>query len=313
MAIEESKILVTGGSGMVGHAVRKVLPGALYPTRNELNLLDENATTKYLNDNRFDIVIHLAARVGGVKANTEYIGEFYTDNVKINTNLLKACSESSVKKVISMLSTCVFPDKAKYPLTEDQLHNGDPHISNYGYAYAKRMLEVQSRAYRQQYGHNYICVIPNNLYGENDNYDVENGHVIPALTRRIWEAKLSNQPSVEVWGNGEPLREFTSSDDIADILIFLLEKYDSQRPINIGNTEETSIKEVVKMLCEFLDYSGRIVWNSDKPQGQFRKPSSNKHLIELGWDSSNYTDLRKGLKQSCEWFKISYPDNIRGN
>ena len=254
----------------------------------------------------------MAARVGGVKANTDYIGEFYTDNIRMNTNLLRACSNSNVKKAVSMLSTCVFPNNANYPLTEDQLHNGEPHISNYGYAYAKRMLEVQSRTYRQQHGHNYICVIPNNLYGENDNYDLENGHVIPALMRRIWEAKLSNNPSVEVWGDGEPLREFTNSNDISNILIFLLQNYNSPMPINIGNTNETSIKSVVNMLCEFLEYDGKIVWNTDKPQGQFRKPSSNRSLLELGWDSSKYTDLRKGLKQSCEWFKMSYPDKIRG-
>jgi len=312
VAIENSKILVTGGSGMVGHAMKKVLPHAHYPTRNELDLLNEGETSKYLNKNKFDVVVHLAARVGGVKANTDYIGEFYTDNIRMNTNLLRACSKSEVKKVVSMLSTCVFPNNANYPLTEDQLHNGEPHISNYGYAYAKRMLEVQSRTYRQQYGHNYICVIPNNLYGENDNYDLENGHVIPALMRRIWEAKLLNQPSVEVWGNGAPLREFTHSSDIASILLFLLENYDSPVPINIGNTSETSIKDIVDMLCEFLEYEGHIMWNTDKPQGQFRKPSSNKLLLELGWDHSLYTDLRKGLKQSCEWFKMSYPDNIRG-
>jgi len=132
------------------------------------------------------------------------------------------------------------------------------------------------------------------------------------LMRRIWEAKLSNNPSVEVWGDGEPLREFTNSNDISNILIFLLQNYNSPMPINIGNTNETSIKSVVNMLCEFLEYDGKIVWNTDKPQGQFRKPSSNRSLLELGWDSSKYTDLRKGLKQSCEWFKMSYPDKIRG-
>jgi GDP-L-fucose synthase len=220
--------------------------------------------------------------------------------------------KQDTSKVISFLSTCVYPDNANYPLTEDQLHNGAPHTSNYGYAYAKRMMEVQSRAYRQQYGCNFICAIPNNLYGENDNFDLENGHVIPALMRRIWESKLDNKDQVEVWGNGEPLREFTYSGDIAKILMFLLNEYDSEEPINIGHTEETSIKAVVEMLCNYLEYKGEIIWNTDMPSGQLRKPSSNDRLVNMGWDNTSYIDLKNGLKNTCEWFKINYPNNIRG-
>ena len=188
---------------------------------------------------------------------------------------------------------------------------GPPHHSNFGYAYAKRMVDVMSRAYRQQYGCNFITAIPNNLYGENDNFDLENSHVIPALMRKIWEAKLNDQPSVEVWGDGSPLREFTYSLDIAKILLFLLQNYNELDPINIGNTEECSIIEVVKLLCELLEYDGKIVWNINKPNGQFRKPSSNKKLLDLGWKETDYTPLKEGLKKTCEWFKISYP-NVRG-
>jgi GDP-L-fucose synthase len=312
VAIEERKTLVTGGSGMVGHAVRKIMPNAIYPSSGELNLLDQSAVENYFKTVRPKAVIHLAAKVGGVKANSEFVGEFYSQNIKMNSNILDASMKFGVPKVISFLSTCVYPDNAQYPLTEDQLHAGPPHISNYGYAYAKRMMEVQSRAYRQQYGCNFICAIPNNLYGENDNFDLENGHVIPALMRRIWESKLENKSQVEVWGDGTPLREFTYSGDIAEILMFLLGEYNGEEPINIGHTEETSIKTLVTMLCEYLEYKGEIVWNTSKPAGQLRKPSSNKRLIQMGWDKTSYLDLKKGLKNTCEWFKINYPNNIRG-
>ena len=292
---------------MVGSAFKGLLPDAHYPTREDMDLI-EGAS---FDDT--DFIIHLAAKVGGVKANTDFVADFYLDNMKINHNVLSQAKEDGVKKVISLLSTCVFPDAPyiNYPLTEDQLHLGPPHKSNFGYAYAKRMVDVMSRLYRQQYGCNFITAIPNNLYGENDNFDLVNGHVIPALMRRIWEAKFNDASSVECWGDGSPLREFTYSGDIARILLFLLDNYDEPEPINIGNTEEYSIKEVVSLLCEYLEYDGKITWNINKPSGQHRKPSSNVKLLELGWEEKNYTPFKQGLKNTCEWFKIRYP-NVRG-
>lgn len=304
---------------MVGNAFKKILPMAKYPSRAELELTDSEFTRIFLdngnydNGPKYDAIIHLAARVGGIKANLNNMADFYTENMEINNNLLKYACFSDIPKVVSLLSTCVYPDAPyiTYPLTEEQLHAGPPHHSNFGYAYAKRMVDVASRAYRQQYGCNFITAIPNNLYGENDNFDLENSHVIPALMRKIWEAKINNQSSVEVWGDGSPLREFTYSLDIAKILIFLLENYNEPQPINIGNTEEYSILEVVNLLCELLEYDGKIEWNITKPNGQFRKPSSNKRLLELGWKNSDYTTLEEGLKKTCNWFKINYP-NVRG-
>ena len=301
-------MLVTGGAGMIGSAFKCMLSEALYPTRREMDLLVPSWSFSDV-----DQIIHLAAKVGGVKANTDFMGDFYSENMRINQNVLEAANRDGVKKVISLLSTCVYPDAPyiNYPLTEEQLHLGPPHHSNFGYAYAKRMVDVMSRAYRQQYGCNFITAIPNNLYGENDNFDLKNSHVIPALMRKIWEAKLTNKTSVECWGDGSPLREFTYSEDIAHILLFLMESYDGEHPINIGNTEEYSIKEVVEILCETLEYEGQIIWNTDKPNGQFRKPSSNQKLLDLGWRKENYTPLREGLKKTCEWFKINYP-KVRG-
>lgn len=298
-------LLITGGTGMVGNAFKQILPKAEYITKDDFH--------NFSYDIRDKNVIHLAARVGGVKANTDYIADFYVENSIINRKILEYANVGKAKKVVSLLSTCVYPDTphVTYPLTEDQLHMGPPHHSNFGYAYAKRMVDVMSRAYRQQYGCNFITAIPNNLYGENDNFDVENSHVIPALMRKIWEAKINNKSSVEVWGDGSPLREFTYSLDIAKILLFLLENYDEPEPINIGNTEEYSIKEVAQIICDELEYNGKIEWNITKPNGQFRKPSSNKKLLNLGWKEQDYTKLKDGLKKTCEWFKINYP-KVRG-
>ena len=306
-------IVITGGTGMVGSVMNKLLPEAISPSREELNLLDYNKVEEFFDN--FDIrgIFHIAAKVGGVKANTDFVGDFFYENEKINHNILHAAKEIGANKVISLLSTCVYPDAkyVNYPMTEGQLHLGPPHDSNFGYAYAKRMIDIMSRAYRQQYGCNFITAIPNNLYGENDNFHLEDGHVIPALMRKIWEAKINNKSSIECWGDGSPLREFTYSEDIAKILIFLMEHYEERDPINIGNTEEYSIKAVALMLCKHLEYDGEIVWNTDKPAGQFRKPTSNQKLLDLGWKKEWYTPLEEGLKKTCEWFIINYP-NVRG-
>lgn len=306
-------IVVTGGSGLLGSAFKKILPNALYPTSKELDLLDEKKVNEKLQNSNIKTVIHLAAKVGGVKANTQHVSDFYQINSQINNNIISSCIGNKIPKLVCCLSTCIYPDEkyVKYPLTEEQLHNGPPHESNFGYAYAKRMVDVQLKAARQQHGLNYISVIPNNLYGEHDNFDLENSHVIPALIRKIWEAKINNKPYFEVWGDGEVYREFTYSEDIAKIILFCLENYDSSEPINIGNTEEYLLKDVIMMIKKQLDYSGEIVFDTTKPKGQIRKPSSNKKLLDLGWKKEDYTSIEVGLKNTCEWFIKSYP-NLRG-
>lgn len=305
-----SKVLVTGGTGMIGSALQSLLKSARYVSSSECDLRDATATNRLFEESRPEFVIHLAAKVGGVKANTDYIGDFFLDNILINTNVIEASRRCGVKKVISILSTCVYPDEVVYPLTEDQVHAGRPHSSNFGYAHAKRMLDVQSRAYRQQHGCNFITAIPNNLFGSYDNFHLENSHVIPAIIRKMHEANLNGEDIV-LWGDGSPLREFTYSNDLANILLFLLENYDAPEPINVGNTQEISIKDVAEMIAEISDFKGKIIWDTSKPMGQYRKPSDNSKLIKLGWKQEYYTDLRKSLTETYKWVILNYP-NIRG-
>lgn len=323
-----TKSYVTGASGMLGTQLvsylRQTGEIVYYHSSNELNLCDSHTTRKYIGKFEFsnssgshtslDCIYHLAAYVGGVKANSERLATFYSRNAQMGINLLDACAHSNVPKVVSVLSTCVYPDTpyVTLPLTEDQLHMGPPHPSNFGYAYAKRMLDVHTRALRKQYGLAYVTVIPNNLFGKHDNFHLEDGHVIPALMRKVWEAKLSGAPYITVWGDGTPLREFTYAPDAARILKIVADEYDDDLPLNIGCTEERSIRQVVETLCDALGYSGDISYDTTKPMGQHRKPSSNRRLLELtSWKESDYTPFDKAIRETCDWFKIHYP-SIRG-
>lgn len=303
------RILVTGGDGLVGHAFRKVVPHAIFLSFKDVDLRDESQTMNCFKYIKPHYVIHLAAKVGGIAANYNFTGTFFTDNIRINTNVLDACKNYKVEKIVSFLSTCIYPDKENYPLVEDHIHNGEPHFTNFGYAYAKRMLHIQSRAYRRQYGCNFLCVVPNNLYGENDNFDLQNAHVIPALIRKIHEAKINNN-SLNIWGDGEVYREFTYVNDVVKIVNSLLtSSYAEDMPLNIGNPTEILLNDVIKRLCEIMDFCGEIKYDITKPKGQLRKPSSNARLLKLM--AVEYITLQEGLKKTCDWFVENYP-NVRG-
>ena len=294
-----------------GYVYGNSIPNATFVSSSDYDLRDMSQVETMMEKHKPYAIIHLAAKVGGVKANMDNLGDFFRDNILINTNVLECARKYNVKKVVSVLSTCIYPDKVDYPLTEIDIHSGPPHESNYAYAYAKRMLDVQSRAYRTQYGCNFITAVANNLYGENDFYDLENSHVIPAITRKMYEAKLEKR-DVTLWGAGSSLREFTYSGDMAELLLFLLDKYDEPGPINIGNTQEVSIKDMANMISEFIDFDQNIIWDTTKPEGQHRKPSSNDRLLELGWTQDRYTTLRDGISKTCRWFLENYPKNVRG-
>lgn len=317
MGIKQKDILVTGGSGLVGYALKwggaygNALPNAVYVSSKDYDLRDPSQAREMFIKHRPKFVIHLAAKVGGVKANSLYPGDFYYDNIMINTNVLNCAKDFKVEKLISLLSTCIYPNDVKYPIKAQYLHDGPPHSSNAPYAYAKRMLDVQSQAYKKQFNCNFTTVVLNNLFGENDNFHYEDSHVIPAMIRKIYEAKKNNsQPTL--WGDGSPLREFTYSGDLAEILLFIFKNYDSGLPLNIGRGIEYSLKEVAELICEFLDYDFRAIhWDTSQPKGQFRKPSDNSPLLKLGWKEGDYTDFSNALEKTCGWFKANYP-NIRG-
>lgn len=302
------KYIITGASGLLGKEILRFSPGSIGISSLDCDLIKTARIIEEIAEKEtIDAVIHCAARVGGVKANTERVAEFFDDNVKINLNVLDACRKSQLK-LVSILSTCIYPDEkyVNYPLTEEQLHLGPAHTSNFGYAYSKRMLEVQSKAYKQQYGCNFINIIPNNLYGINDNYDLESGHVIPALIRKFYEAKLKNDKEISIWGSGRALREFTYAKDAARIILMLTEKHNDIEPINIGNCDSISIKDLALMISKIVGYSGEVKFDSTKLEGQYKKPSSNQKLLRLG-NEVVYTSLIDGLSETVEYFMSSYP------
>jgi len=300
------RILITGGTGLVGSAFRSVETDhdLIFLGSKDCNLMDYDQTFKMFAYYMPNAVIHLAAKVGGVKGNSEYVADYFHENIKINTNVLDISRRFRIEKVVSLLSTCIYPDEPVYPLTEDQIHNGEPHKSNFGYAYAKRMLEVHSRAIRQQYGLKYITAVPNNIYGPYDNFDLENGHVVPAIIRKFQE----NNPFL--WGDGSPLREFTYSKDIARALMLLLENYEGETPINIGNTNQLSIRELSELVSIYFPNIKEIIWDESKPKGQYKKPSSNKLFLSM-FPEFEYTSIHEGLNETVNWFKSNYP-HVRG-
>tara|TARA_Y100001972_G_scaffold102031_1_gene127294 strand:+ start:4898 stop:5803 length:906 start_codon:yes stop_codon:yes gene_type:complete len=295
------KLLVTGGTGLVGSAIDNADIKISSKDVDLKDLHEINAAFKVLKPTH---VIHCAGRVGGLGGNLNAKGEYYYDNIMINTNVIEACRTSGVEKLICFLSTCVFPDKAEYPLTEDKIHLGEPHSSNFGYAYAKRMADIQIRAYREQYGLNYMSVIPTNIYGPNDNFDIENGHVLPSLIHKCYLAKKNNT-DLEVWGSGKPLREFLYSKDVAKICQLLLEKYDGNEPIILTSSKEYSIKQIVNLITKLMDFKGNVKFLPDKPDGQYRKPADNSKLLSIIPDFE-FTPLEEGLKETINWFITNY-------
>jgi GDP-L-fucose synthase len=251
-------------------------------------------------------VIHLAAKVGGVKANMAAPATFFMENITMNTHVLEAARIYGVQKVICFLSTCVFPDPCPLPLKPEHLHLGPPHPSNYGYAYAKRMLAVQCQTYNEQYGTNFVPVIPCNIYGPNDNFNLENSHVVPALIYKMWAAKEMGTAMV-VWGSGRPLREFIYSEDIARLCLDLLDYYDSKTPIILSTGIEHSIRDLVFAIAKAMDFTGDIIFDTSKPEGQYRKPSDNTPLKQL-FPRFKFTSLETGIAKTVKWFASVFPD-----
>jgi GDP-L-fucose synthase len=297
------KLLVTGGNGLVGSSITSdVKIGKQYDLRN---VEETNKMFEYYKPTH---VIHCAGKVGGLSANMRYKGEFFYDNIMINTNVIESARLNNVKKLVSFLSTCVFPDNIEYPITEKKIHLGEPHLSNYPYAYAKRMADIQIRAYREQYGLEYVSVIPTNIYGPNDNFSLDTGHVIPMLLHKMYNAQRDNTDFV-VWGSGNPLREFIYSKDIAKLSEWALENYNESEPIIFSNSNEISIKDLVDLLVKEFNFKGKVIFDSTKPDGQFRKPSDNSKLKSYLPDFK-FTPIEEGIKETVSWFLRNY-ENAR--
>lgn len=306
-----SNILITGSSGLVGSAVVKEFNefNLFTPRSSELNIMDYNKLLQYLLENKIDVVIHLAANVGGLFKNMSKKVNMFEDNLIMNFNVLKASHEANVKKVISCLSTCIFPDNIKYPISENDLHLGPPHFSNDAYAYAKRMADVHSRAYREQYGDNFVTVIPTNIYGSHDNYHLEDAHVIPALIHKCFLAKKKNEPFV-VKGSGKPLRQFIYSEDLAKLIKIIYLHYDDAIPIilSVGENEEVSIGDVAKLIAKEFGIN-KLIFDTSAPDGQYKKTASNSKLLELLKEKNiemNWTSMEQGIHKSVKWFIENY-------
>jgi GDP-L-fucose synthase len=293
------KRLVTGGTGLVGSAIiADVKVGRNYDLTNPL------ICDSMFNEHKPTHVIHCAAKVGGLGGNMNYKGEYFHDNIMINTNVIESARKAGVTNLVSFLSTCVFPDDIEYPLTEKKIHLGEPHFSNYPYAYAKRMADIQIRAYREQYGVKYTSVIPCNIYGPNDNFSLEHGHVIPMLMHKLYLAQQRNEDFV-VWGSGKPLREFIFSKDVAQLAEWALDNYDESEPIIFSTSNEISIMDLVDLLVKEFEFKGRVIFDDSKPDGQFRKPSDNSKLKSYLPDFE-FTSIEEGIRETVYWFKENY-------
>ena len=304
------KILVTGGTGLIGKAIQNISSNYHYEFifigSKDCDLTNFDETFHYFKKIQPDYVLHLAACVGGLFKNMNYKVEMYEKNIQINNNVLKSCHLVNVKKVISCLSTCIFPDKTSYPIDESMLHNGPPHDSNDAYAYAKRMLEIQSKAYQQQYGSNFICIIPTNIYGPHDNYSLEDGHVIPSLIHRCYLNKQNNEKFV-VRGTGKPLRQFIYSEDLAKLILWSLEKYNSKDSIilSVCEKDEISIEHVARLVARNYDYEDNIIFDDSFSDGQYKKTANNAKLMNLIKDFE-FTKIEDGMKSSVQWFIQNY-------
>ena len=304
MDLKNKKILVTGGNGFLGKNVVRNLENLgisdiITQSSSDCDLRNMGNCKKAVDG--IDVVFHLAAHVGGIGLNREKPGELFFDNLMMGTQLLHESKMANVKKFIALGTVCSYPKFTQIPFSEDDIWNGYPEETNAPYGLAKKMLLVQSKAYREQYDFHSIVVIPTNLYGPDDNFDPSSSHVIPALILKISNAKKNNLDQIEVWGDGSPTRDFLFVDDAAKGIVQAAEKYDEIPPLNLSSSEEISIKKLVSLISNILDYNGKIFWDKLKPNGQPRRCVSYIRAKEkIGFEPK--TRLSDGLKQTIDWF-----------
>jgi GDP-L-fucose synthase len=303
-AAKKLRLWVAGHRGMVGSAILRRLARepveVLTVTRSEVDLRDQAKVRAFVAGERPDMVILAAARVGGILANSSFPAEFLYENLVIETNIIHAAHESGVDRLVFLGSSCIYPKFAPQPICEDALLTGPLEATNEWYAIAKIAGIKLCQAYRQQYGRRYVSVMPCNLYGPNDNFDLASSHVLPALIRKFHDAKVTGAPEVVIWGTGSPLREFLHVDDLADAVVFLLEKYDGDQPINCGAGVELSIRELAEKIGRIVGFEGELAFDSTKPDGTPRKIMDSGRLAALGWTPR--IGLDEGLADTYRWF-----------
>lgn len=302
----DKRVTVTGGAGFLGSfIVEKLLArnaaDIFIPRAKDYDLRDLSAIRRMLADARPDIIIHLAARVGGIGANRAHPAEFFYDNLMMSVPLMHEAWRAGVNKFVAIGTVCAYPKFTPVPFREEDLWNGYPEETNAPYGLAKKMLLVQSQAYRQQYGFNSIFLLPVNLYGPRDNFDLESSHVIPALIRKCVEAVERGAPEIVAWGDGSPTREFLYVEDAAEGILLATERYNDSQPVNLGSTFEISIKDLTETIARICGFQGRIVWDTTKPNGQpRRKLDVSRAKAWFGFEAQ--TPFEEGLRRTIEWY-----------
>lgn len=309
MMEKNAKIYVAGHRGLVGSSILRALDRAgyknvVYRTHQELNLTNFQAVKNFFEQEKPEYVFLAAAKVGGIWANKTHKAEFIYENLQIQNSVIKNSYDNSVKKLLFLGSSCIYPRMCPQPINEEYLLSGYLEETNDAYAIAKISGLMMCRAFRQQYGVDYISAMPTNLYGYNDNFDLETSHVLPALMRKVHEAKENNAPEVTIWGTGSVLREFLFVDDLADALVFLMNEYSGEEHVNVGTGTDVSIKELAQLICKVIGYNGKLVFDTSKPDGTPKKLLNVSKINSLGWKAA--TELEDGIRKTYEWYLKEY-------
>ena len=304
-----SKIYVAGHKGLVGSALIRILNkkgynNLVFRTSKELDLTQETLVTSFFQHEKPEYVFLAAAKVGGIHANNTYPADFIFQNLKIQNNIIDASYRNNVKKLLFLGSSCIYPKECPQPIKEEYLLTGPLESTNDAYSLAKIAGIKMCQAYNKQYGTNYISVMPTNLYGPNDNYDLQNSHVLPALIRKFYEAKKDNKPYVEIWGTGTPRREFLYVDDLADACLYLMNTYDQSEIVNIGTGKDLTIKDLALLISKIVDFKGELKFNLSKPDGTMRKLLDISKLHSLEWKAN--ISLEDGITLACQDFEKTF-------